>query len=86
MIVGRQTFEGTRSPCKQGARVAVAAVRAGAEDDGVCGECLLAVFFSGFISDPPSFFSAFSLLNFCYCRLLRLLGLLTDAQTRTHPQ
>lgn len=42
MIVRRQTFEGTRSPCKQGARVAVAAVRAGAEDDGVRGECLLA--------------------------------------------
>lgn len=39
VIVGRETFEGSRSWCKHAVSLAVAAVKA--EDDGVYGKCLL---------------------------------------------
>lgn len=61
-FVEKQTFEGSHSRCKHADGVAVVAVKAGADNDGVYGECLRA--FYCFICDTPSVSQPFFSLNF----------------------
>lgn len=60
----RQIFQGSRSRCKHSISVAVAAVRAGAEDDGLRGKCLPT--FSTHSLPKLLLFLSLSFLNFCH--------------------
>lgn len=68
-IVEKQTFEGSHSRCKHADSVAVVAVKAGADADGVYGKCLLAFSTVSFATLLVSLSLFFPELCNCLCWL-----------------